>query len=64
MVDVVDFFQVWVLHQRDLIKARHDLTHCLKRWVQGTKGLHVGLGAHVFIVIKDRDAVDVTHVDN
>ena len=64
MVDVIDLFQMRIFHHGDLIKARHDLTHRLKGWVQSAKALHICLRPHVFVIVQNRQTILVVDRDN
>ena len=57
VVDVADPLKMRILHHRDLVEAGHCLTHVLEGGLEGTKGLHVGAGAHVFVGGEDRQTV-------
>ena len=46
-----------IFHDRDLVEAGHHLAHVLEGGLQRAKRLHVGAGAHVFVVVEDRQAV-------
>ena len=50
MMDVVDAFQMGIFHHRDLVEAWHHLAHVLECGFQRSKRLHVGAGAHVFVM--------------
>ena len=58
MVHMLDLFNVRVGLDRNGTEATH-LGHDRERRVQGRQGLHVRRRAHVFVMIEDRDAVDV-----
>ena len=61
MVDMIDLFQMRIFQKRHVIKTRHHLTHRLEAGIQRAQRLHVCARAHVFVPIKDREAVHIFH---
>ena len=61
VVHMFDPLQMRVFHQGHLVEAGHRLAHLGKRRFQGTKGLHIGAGPHVFIAVEDQKAVAVAY---
>ena len=57
VVDMGDPLQMRVFHQGDAVEAGHDLSHLFEAGLQRPKALHVGLGAHVFVMAQNGQAV-------
>ena len=56
---VVDFLDLWIAHDSDIVKTGHHRAHHLERRGQCAQRLHVGLRAHQFVMVKHDFANDV-----